>query len=188
MHLKPPNKSDQELWDLLRCGNRKAFSILYQRHIQSLLHFGLKLTTDRELIKDTLQELFVEFWNKRTTLSAVKHVKVYLFQAFRYKLLRAIQQANRSEIYELEDLTAEMTAEEIIENEITLERQRILKAKLEQLPERQREVIYFRYYQNLKNEDIATILNINYQSVNNLLYRAVKNLKRQIHTQKSIAE
>jgi RNA polymerase sigma factor (sigma-70 family) len=60
-----------------------------------------------------------------------------------------------------------------------------LKTKLEQLPERQREVIHLRYFQNLKNEEIADIINVNYQSVSNLLHRAVKNLKKQLIAKRS---
>lgn len=185
MHSRPSKKSDTELWGLLRNGNKSAFSILYKRHIQSLLYFGLKLTNDQELIKDTLQELFIDFWNKRATLPEVEHIKVYLIKAFRYKLLRAISQANKTQIYELEDLIKEMSPSEIAENELSLERKQKLKKKLEQLPERQREVIHLRYFQNLKNEEIAGIINVNYQSVSNLLYRALKNLKKQLNDKKS---
>ncbi|MCR9288542.1 MAG: sigma-70 family RNA polymerase sigma factor [Bacteroidetes bacterium] len=185
MHFKSTQKSDKELWDLLRKGNKTAFSILYKRHIQALLHFGLKLTPDRELIKDTLQELFIEFWNKRVSLSDVEHVKVYLIKSFRYKLLRAISQANKSQSYELEDLMGGMSTSEFTDNELSLERRHKLKTKLEQLPERQREVIHLRYFQNLKNEEIADIINVNYQSVSNLLHRAVKNLKKQLIAKRS---
>jgi len=180
MHLTPNQKSDKELWNLLRTGNKNAFSALYKRHVQALLHFGSKLTNDRELIKDTLQELFIDFWNKNTSLSEVEHVKVYLIKSFRYKLIRAISQANKTQFYELEDLVKEIPTAQIIENEISSERQRKLKIKLKQLPERQREIIHLRYFQNLKNEEIASILNVNYQSVSNLLYRAIKNLKKQL--------
>lgn len=173
-----PQKSDKELWNLLRKGNKAAFSLLYKRHIQILFNFGLKLTSDREIIKDTLQELFTEFWNKQATLAEVEYVKVYLIKAFRYKLLRAISKANKTTIYNLEDLLKDMPEEEIIENELALERKKLLKERLELLPERQREVIYLRYFQNLKNDEIATIINVNYQSVSNILYRGLKNLKK----------
>ena len=178
MHLKSAQKSDKELWDLLRKGSKQAFSIIYKRHVQALLHFGLKLTNDREIIKDTLQELFTEFWKKRASLSEVEHVKVYLIKSFRYKLLRAISNANKTAISTLEDLFKEIPEEKFIENELALERKKILKTHLQKLPERQREVIHLRYFQNLKNEEIAEILSINYQSVSNILHRGIKNLKK----------
>ena len=173
-------KSDTELWMLLRKGNKIAFSILYKRHIQSLFHFGQKLTTDQELIKDVLQELFTEFWTKRGHLSDVKQVKVYLIKSFRYKLLRTISKANKTPIYNLDDLLKDIPEEEILENELAIERREMLKQKLKDLPERQREVIHLRYFQNLKNDEIAEVISVNYQSVSNLLQRALKNLKKKI--------
>lgn len=171
-------KSDKELWDLLRKNNKEAFSLLYKRHIEALFNFGLKLTSNREILKDTLQELFTEFWNKRQTLSEVTHVKVYLMKSFRYKLLRAIAHSQKKRTYSLEELLQTVSNPKLHDTELALERKKRLKKILQQLPERQREVIHLRYFQNLKNEEIAEILNVNYQSVSNILYRAVKKLKK----------
>ena len=71
---------------------------------------------------------------------------------------------------------------EMIDTETSIERKRILKEKLNQLPDRQREIIHLRYFHNLKNEEIAEILEMNYQSVSNLLYRAIKNLKSKVYS------
>jgi len=171
-------KSDKELWDLLRKNNKEAFSILYKRHIEALFNFGLKLTSNQEIIKDTLQELFTEFWKKRNGLSEVTHVKVYLMKSFRYKLLRGITQLNRVRTYSFEELLLNIPDLEVSDTEASLERKRALKEQLEQLSKRQREVIHLRYFQNLKIEEIGQILNINYQSVSNILHRAVKKLKK----------
>ncbi len=187
MHLRPIQKSDEELWELLRSGNRSAFSLLYKRHIKSLLHFGLKITPDQDLIKDTLQELFVEFWDKRHSLSVVKQVKAYLIKSFRYKLLRAVSQKNKTQVYALTDLMKDVTASELIENELSSERKRQLSRKLQRLPERQREVIHLRYFQNLSNGEIADIINVNKQSVSNLLQRALTNLRKDLVTKRSAA-
>ncbi len=142
-----------------------------------MFNFGLKLTTDRDRIKDTLQELFTEFWKKRHKRAKVEHVKVYLIKSFRYKLLRTLSKAGKSRTYSFEELFEDLPDLDFLEKEASLERQKQLKEKLQQLSERQREVIHLRYFQNLKNEEIAEILNVNYQSVANLLYRALKQLK-----------
>lgn len=173
-------KSDEELWTLLPKNNREAFALLYQRNIQTLFNFGLKLTSDRELIKDTLQELFTEFWKKRNTLSDVQLVKIYLIKSFRYKLLRTIAKSNKTRTYNLEELLTDMPDLELTENELALERQKLLKKQLQRLSERQREVIHLRYFQNLNHEEIADIMNMNYQSVSNLLHRALKKLRAEL--------
>ncbi|MEZ5044505.1 MAG: sigma-70 family RNA polymerase sigma factor [Saprospiraceae bacterium] len=174
------NKSDFDLWELLRQSNKEAFSILYQRHIQALINFGLKHTQNEDLVKDSLQDLFIEIWNKRSSLTEVTHVKVYLFKAFRYKLLRALSNSQKSQTNCIDGLHYAFAESEIEEEENILQRKKILNNQIQQLPERQKEIIYLRYFHNLKNEEIADILNMNYQSVANLLHRAIKKLRQSI--------
>lgn len=184
MHLQLKQKSDKELWKLLQKSNKVAFSLLYKRHVHSLYGFGLKLSSDKEIIKDTLQELFIDFWNKRASLSTVEHVKVYLIKSFRYKLLRSISKSNKSRNFSFEELFMDIPELELIETETSLERKRLLKEKLNQLPNRQREIIHLRYFHNLKNDEIAEVLEMNYQSVANLLSRSIKNLKKKLAFEK----
>lgn len=175
------DKSDTELWALLKSGNQDAFSAIYQRHIQFMYNYGLKLTADQGLLKDVLQELFTDFWMKRASLSDVNQLNIYLIKSLRYKLLKAIAKTSvQKSSLSLDDLLKEIQFPDIIENELSTERRDRLKAGLDLLPERQREIIYLKYYQNLDNQQISEIVNINYQSVSNLLQRAIINLKKKI--------
>lgn len=167
--------SDPELWDLMRKGSKDAFALLYKRHIQSLFNFGLRLTTNRELVKDTLQDFFVDLWQKRNNRTAVQHVRSYLIKSFRNRLLRAIEKANKNRNYSFEELLLDLP--ETAQDKAALVRRKLLKEQVQNLPKRQREVVHLRYFQNLKNDEIAEILNINYQSVSNLLHRALEKLK-----------
>lgn len=188
MHPYLTNKSDEELWDLMRNGSKEAFSILYKRYIHPLYNFGKKITSDKEIISDTLQELFTEFWDRRNKLGDVHYVKVYLFKSFRYKLIRAISKLKKyQEGYTLEELLIETPDWDESEDARSVKRIKILKEQIENLPKRQREVIHLRYFHNLNNEEIAEVINVNYQSVSNILHRAIKKMKKnvqKIYTQK----
>ncbi len=63
------------------------------------------------------------------------------------------------------------------------EREEAVKAQLVQsintLPERLREIIYLRYYQDLSIGEIAEALSLNYQSVANSLQRAYRSLREE---------
>lgn len=177
MHSLLSKKSDQELWKLLRIGSKVSFQTLYQRHIESLYNFGLKITANQELVKDTLQELFTEIWKKKDSLSEVTHVKVYLIKSLRYKLLRAGSNTSKQRTYSFEELFIDIPDIGMVDSEQNIERIKQLKEAINLLPHRQKEVIHLRYFQNLKNEEIADIINVNYQSVSNLLHRALTKLK-----------
>lgn len=178
-HLIPGFLPDQQLWEQFCKGNKIAFSKIYQRYAETLFAYGLKMTHHQEIVKDVVQDLFVELWKKREDLQHVENVKFYLLQSFRYKLLRILKNKQRivGEQFLLE--TIQDSPETIlISKELNQEQLKRLRHCLQQLPERQKEILHLRFFQNLKNEEIAKMLDINYQSVANHLYKGIKNLKR----------
>src|SRR6187402_1381298 len=76
------------LWLQLKSGDRDAFAAIYRLHSISLIAYGIRLCPDRDILKDQIQELFVELWNSRENLSPTDSVKFYLFRALRNKLIR----------------------------------------------------------------------------------------------------
>ncbi|MCI4670031.1 MAG: sigma-70 family RNA polymerase sigma factor [Bacteroidia bacterium] len=168
---------DQELWNSFQKGSKEAFAELYKQNIQTLYHFGKKFTNDRELVKDSIQEIFTDFWRKRDSIKELHKVKVYLLKSLRYKLIRSMSQAKKINQINLGDLLKEIPGVELQETENDFKRKRLLKENIQRLPERQKEIIHLKYFQNLTNDEIAEVLNINYQSASNLLHRALTKLK-----------
>jgi RNA polymerase sigma factor (sigma-70 family) len=174
------------LWLQLINGDREAFASIYRTHSVSLIAYGIRLCPDRDILKDQIQELFVELWNSRENLSPTNSVKFYLFRALRNKLIRQeknhhsrnamIKWASRlnNALFEQPVETA------IVEREIQESHMALLKEALKELSIRQQEVIQLRFYQGFSNQEIADLMNMNYQSVSNLLYKALSRLKETI--------
>lgn len=73
------------------------------------------------------------------------------------------------------------TPEELITHqESTTFRNKNLTTLLNKLPKRQREVLYLKYNCNLKTQEIADVMDINYQSVVNNIHKAIKGLREEI--------
>lgn len=53
---------------------------------------------------------------------------------------------------------------------------------LAQLSNRQKEIIYLKFYQELNYDEVSEIMNINYQAARNLLYQSIKSLKKLLTT------
>src|SRR5690606_16061393 len=75
-------------WCAFKKGDKKAFSTIYKAHIHDLLNYGYKVTSDRKLIEDSIQDLFLELWQNRERLSETTSIRFYLFKALRYKIVR----------------------------------------------------------------------------------------------------
>jgi RNA polymerase sigma factor (sigma-70 family) len=174
---------DLFLWNEDRSGNAEAFGALIRVHYQDLFHYGTRFTKDEELVKDCLQDLFLELWINRETISETSFVKYYLLKALRRKLNRKIGRSRYTGSWEelhFESLFngAPSVETSIIREEGMVELARKMRQALTGLSKRQQEVIYLRFYVDADIEDIAEIMSVNRQSVYNLLHDALKKLKK----------
>lgn len=153
-----------------------------QVHYRNLFVYGTKFTKDSEFVKDCLQDLFLELWKNRERLSSTPYVKSYLFKSIRNKIYRELQKNKwRLEAGQIDDqyfFDVEFSIEYHLIREQTLrENANRFSAILNKLPKRQKEVIYLRFYQDLEIPEIVEIMEINAQSVYNLLHKALSNLR-----------
>ncbi|MDH6306051.1 RNA polymerase sigma factor (sigma-70 family) [Parabacteroides sp. PF5-5] len=65
----------------------------------------------------------------------------------------------------------------MIADEQEQERQDKMNAILESLTPRQKEVIYYRYVEGMKIDEICKLMEMNYQSVQNLIQRSIKKVR-----------
>jgi RNA polymerase sigma factor (sigma-70 family) len=174
----------EKLWTHFLQGDKVSFEKIYRLHIKDLLNYGYKVTADRKLIEDSVQDLFYELWQSRENLSPTTSIKFYLFRAIRYKIIRNGKDRRLDLRDSLSD--AEMYGDEasqehaLIEIETHEQQQSYLKEGISKLPKRQQEAINLRYYHNFSNEEIAEIMEVNYQSACKFLYTGLKNLRLQL--------
>ena len=171
------------LWQSFREGDSYAFEQLVKQYYPLLLNYGNRLSKDREFVKDCLHDLFVELWNRKEKLDTIENLKPYLLLSFRRKLLgetkkiKWFREAN--EVTDDYALEVQFTIESyLISKEVQHESLKRLKSNIEKLTKRQREVIYLRFYQELDYDEIAGIMEINYHSVVNLIYEALRMLRK----------
>lgn len=67
-------------------GDHKSFAQLYDMYVNQLFNFGLRLTTDRELLKDCIHDVFVKIYVKREELSEVVNFRSYLFISLKNRI------------------------------------------------------------------------------------------------------
>ncbi|MGB3850028.1 MAG: sigma-70 family RNA polymerase sigma factor [Tunicatimonas sp.] len=177
------------VWKRFREGDQPAFSVLYRHHYASLYFYALKSTGSTYQAQECVQDLFVNLWNRREGLSEVQQVKPYLFKALRSLLHRRSMSTYEDLNSEEGNYALQFSPEDfLIQRESSAYRQETLATVLNGLPPRQREAVYLKYYEDLTYQEIADVLSINYQSVVNLIYRALKQLKQQPTLRKLITQ
>ena len=170
-------------WSRFKNGDVNAFESIYKTHVRALINYGLKITDDLDLIKDNIQDLFIELWKSRQNLGDTDQPKFYLFRALRNKLAKALSQQSFVSEAEMQlasnNLLSDHIELELVDKEQQIQTSSTLKQLLAKLPRRQHEAIYLRFYHNFSYEIIASMMNMNYQSVLNLMQRALKSMRKE---------
>ncbi|UII24994.1 sigma-70 family RNA polymerase sigma factor [Fulvivirga maritima] len=173
---------DELVWDEFRKGSESAFIAIYNKFFQILYNYGRQLSGDKELIKDCIQNTFITIRTSRRKLPAVLSVQAYLLKSFRYNLLRELKKNKKNTSHEDAplDFDLQASAEHIlIEKQIQESQIRKMEESINQLSLRQKEAIYYYYYNNLTYLEIKDIMGFkSIEATRNLLYRAITTLRK----------
>lgn len=174
------NERDFLLWDRFRNGDTEAFVSIFKIYYVPLFNYGSKITNQRPLVEDCIQELFIELWRSNGK-SEILSFKAYIFTAFKFKLIKIIGKngKNQNTKSNNEDGNFEISIAMLLINEQENREltQRVFNA-LQKLPARQKEIIYLKFYLGFGYEEVSKIMHINYQVARNLVYKSIKELKK----------
>ena len=158
------------------------FTDLYDKTIDNLFDFGTKFTTDRELIKDCIQDVFVKLYTKKDELVSVSNIESYLYVSLRNRINDEFRrnthisdnEINDNQMKSIADDSDALDMENIEESQKKVNK---LKEFIGCLSPRQRQIIQLYYVEQRKYDDICNIMGINYQSVRNLMHRSLLKLR-----------
>ncbi len=176
---------DQVLWDEFREGCEGAFAMMYQRTFMDLYRYGLKISPQKEVVKDCIHDLYVDLWNKREQLKPVDSIKGYLLIALKRKLINYFNRSKKISpqgiFFEDQDIPISISRErEIINHQSVKEQKDRILAALDMLTKRQRKALQLKFYHNCTNQEIANKLSLDINSTYNLVSRAVKRLRNSL--------
>lgn len=167
-------------WQQFISGDNDSYSWIYNTFVQDIYRYGLRFTSNKEIIQDCIQEVFTTLYKNRDRLITPENIKVYLFVSLKNNLIRTIYKESvyNHDLSEDIEFSLEPTVEdEFISNEQYINQQKRIKEILTLLSPRQREIIYYRYIQELSMDEICTLMDLNYQSAQNLIQRSLKKMR-----------
>ena len=169
------------LWESIKKGDKEAFLQLYETFYQDLYAYGFKMSGRKELVKDCIQQVFLEIWDGRNALNDVSFLKPYLLKYFKRKLFREITLRNREGNLLHTFPGMEPSYEEVLIRNISSEELQFkLHEALEKLTNKQKQVIRMKFFEGLSYEEIAEITSSKHRTIYNQVYEALKILKDHI--------
>lgn len=170
-------------WLQFKDGDKEAFAIFYNLHIDRLYSYGKSLCNDDDTVKDSIQEVFLDLYLKRAkNPTTPENLKYYLLLALKRNLIKKLKAGRRFDEGGIQNNKVKVDLEfsveyQFIEKEQDQELRNKLMNALNQLPEKQKEAIYLRFNERMEYPEIAVILGITIESVRKQVYRALKTVR-----------
>ena len=94
---------------LIKINNQKEFKEIYDKFYAGLANCAFSVLKDRDAAKDIVQEVFLDLWNKRATLSIQTSLQAYLVRAVKFKSIDYIRKDKTKQQYIASAVTEDRT-------------------------------------------------------------------------------
>ena len=176
--LNLDTESDQMLMISVRDGNVEKLGMIFERYHVQLFNFFLRLTGNRPLSEDLVQEVFIRLLKYRYTFRENSMFTTWMFQIARNARTDYFRKSPHDEV-SIENSAYEHVSLMPTPGERTEESERmhIMQTALSQLSEEKREVLLLRGAHGLKFDEIAEILKCPANTIRSRAFRAIQDLR-----------
>jgi len=175
-------QDDVQLMLAIIGGSRDAFTELASRYLSQIVKFAYRYVGSRSDAEDIAQETLIRLWKHASSWEP----QGFSLRSWIYRIsynLCIDEIRKRKPVVELKHENQAIASEEP-ENEVYVgQKNLMLSAALDALPERQRTAINLCVYQALSNQDAADTMGISVEALESLLSRARRNLRNDVMNQ-----
>jgi len=164
----------------VRDGDVERIGMLFDRHHRMLFNFFLRLTANRGLSEDLVQEVFFRMLKYRQTFQAGTNFTAWMYQIARNAHLDQARKRLLEIVPAEEPQWDDVPSTDLDPHEQLAHAQEInvLRRALARLPLEKRELLVLSRFQNLKYSEIAQVLDCEIGAVKVRVYRAMRELSQ----------
>jgi RNA polymerase sigma-70 factor (ECF subfamily) len=168
--------SESELSRRICAGDALAFETAFRLHYARLCDFANTIVRAPDIAEEVVQDVFANLWRNRSRLSINSTLRAYLYAAVRNRALNHQRRAAPELALDAqpERPAAEPGPHAALES---AELRARVRAAIQSLPPRNREVLELRWMHGLTHKEIAESLGISLKGVENHLARGLAALR-----------
>lgn len=176
--------SDKHYWKLVwadfKAGDRTSFEIIYNEFADVLFAYGNRITSDKELLKDAIQDVFIDVYKCGSALKKPESLEFYLFKSLKRNIIRKIKQARLTPDVPSFKLLFDLE-EEIFPEDYDNDRLLTLQKLVQSLDCSQRELLFLKFNSCLTYSEIGQLLNLKPDTVKKQVYRLLNHLRSEMN-------
>jgi len=170
-------QNDEALMLAVRDGDVGKLGMLFDRYHTLLFDFFARLTGNRAVAEDLVQDVFFRILKYRKTYRDDSHFKTWMFHIARNARIDYFKKHRAEVLFPEEGFDVEghspYPSHELEQQQQTA----LLQRAMYKLPEEKREVLVMARYQEMKYEQIAELLDCEVGTVKVRVHRALKELR-----------
>jgi len=168
---------DEDLMLEVRNGAGETLGVLFDRYHAPLYNFYSKLTGDRTLSEDLVQEVFLRILKYRQSYQPGTPFRAWIYQIARNARVDHYRKTPKHITFEPEMAPAVMPKDSAQHSEEA----ELLHRALMQMPEEKREILILSRFQELRYDEIARLLGCELGTVKTRIHRAIQELRQTFH-------
>ncbi len=161
------SKSNKELLQLIRDGDRVAFYQIYEKYCERLYGFVLSYTKHEEDAEEIIQEVFIKLWEGRGKINIHSSFRSFLFTVAYNATINLLKKrvTEKKYVEYVKSLQQINNAPDLIDEIQFKELNNKVTELLNRLTPRQKEIFLLSREEGLTHEEIAQRLNISINTV-----------------------
>lgn len=170
---------EAQILDQLKEGNEDVFLFVFRRYYKDLVLFaGTILSNRRDICEDIVQDVFLDLWNRRSSISIKTSLKGFLLQSVRNGCLDELRhgkvvRAHVDYVSFLGNDTDSLTEQYILYSDLESR----LKEGLSAMPEEYRQAFELNRIYGLKYKEISASLHVSERTIEERIGKALKFLR-----------
>lgn len=170
--------NEQELLVRIKNDDESAFIEVYDLFWKRLFNFGYKKLGKKEIVEGIVQEVFIDFWTKRSKLEIHTSLTSYLFTSVNYRIINHYKSQSIRDKYSAHEKSKgeqrnSSTDEKILFNDLKSN----IKKVVRKFPPQRKKVYQLRFNKGLSYIEIAENLEISVSTVEKHLIRALRDIR-----------
>lgn len=162
--------------------DQQAFKELYLAYFNRLYKFAFSILHSSEFAEEAVNDVFLNIWQKRQTLKSIQNLTSYLFISTKNTSVNYLSKFRKERSTSLDDVLVrfdidELTPETAFFNE---ELRKEIEQAINQLPPKTKLVFQMAKMEGLKYKEIAQILDISVNTIDNHIATAIKKLSNSL--------
>lgn len=163
--------------------DNSIFSSIYKAYRSKMFAYGISIGFCEYLCHDAVHDVFSTLFISKKTLDHIENLETYLMKCMKNRLFDIYKNERRKHSIDYDENTNSYE-EGLIDKLIAEENRQMMEKEvdrlLRKLPSKHRKIIVCRFNNNLKYDEIATIMNMTSDAVKKQLYRSLKLMEQEV--------